>query len=238
MSKLIQSQARHLGSPTSRDTNNKPEESVREFFQTEIQSLSLLRDFPWHNKRAYGDFLAQTYYYVCHTTRLLAVCASRIGVDREKLHHRFLKHAAEERSHHLLAERDLAALGASLDDYPERALTAAMYETQYHRAEHHSPTTIFGYILTLEGLAVVHGPAVYAAVSSAHSDAATSFVKLHTNEDPDHLESAFSLLETLSTAETMAIQANFKLTRDLYRALLSEIIADSQQGVSFSKALA
>jgi hypothetical protein len=208
-------------------TNSNLEVDVRDFFQTEIQSLSVLRDFPWHSKRAYGDFLAQTYYYVCHTTRLLAVCASRLGVEREKLHHRFLKHAAEERSHHLLAERDLAALGASLGDYPERALTAAMYETQYYRAEHHSPTTIFGYILTLEGLAVVYGPSVYAAVSSAHRDEASSFVRLHANEDPGHLESAFALLETLSPAETAAIQANFKFTRDLYRALLSEVIAHS-----------
>jgi hypothetical protein len=198
---------------------------MREFFQTEIQGLSLLRDFPWGNKHAYGDFLAQTYYYVCHTTRLLAVCASRIGVEREKLHHRFLKHAAEERSHHLLAERDLAALGASLRDYPERALTAAMYETQYYRAEHLSPTTIFGYILALEGLAVVYGPSVYAAVNGAFGDEAAAFVKLHANEDPGHLESAFALLATLSPGETEAIQANFKFTRDLYRSLLTEIAA-------------
>lgn len=200
---------------------------MRDFFQTEIQSLGLIREFPWANKRAYADFLAQTYYYVCHTTRLLAVCASRIGVEREKLHHRFLKHAAEERSHHLLAERDVAALGMSLADFPERALTAAMYETQYYRAEHVSPTTIFGYIFALEGVAVVHGPSVYAAVSRSHGDEAAAFVRLHAHEDPSHLDSAFAVIETLSEQEITSIQANFKFTRDLYRALLLEIVASS-----------
>jgi thiaminase len=211
----------------SQDSYSELEDDMRDFFQTEIQGLGVIRDFPWANKRAYADFLAQTYYYVCHTTRLLAVCASRIGVDREKLHHRFLKHAAEERSHHLLAERDVAALGMSLADFPQRALTAAMYETQYFRAEHLSPTTIFGYILALEGLAVVYGPSVYAAVIRSHGDEAAAFVRLHSNEDPGHLESAFALLETMSAQEIASIQSNFKFTRDLYRALLLEIVANS-----------
>ena len=198
---------------------------MREFFQTEIQSLAMIREFPWDNQRAYADFLAQTYYYVCHTTRLLAVCASRIGVEREKLHHRFLKHAAEERSHHLLAQRDIQALGTTLTAFPERAITSALYEAQYFRAEHGSPTTIFGYILALEGLAVVYGPDVYRAVSRHHGDTPTSFVKLHANEDPHHLESAFAILETLGAEEVSLIRGNFKFTRDLYRTLLLEIQA-------------
>ena len=32
---------------------------------------------PWHDKAVYGGFLAQTNYYVSHSTRLLALAASR-----------------------------------------------------------------------------------------------------------------------------------------------------------------
>jgi hypothetical protein len=202
---------------------------MKDFFQDQIGSLALVRDFPWENRRAYADFLAQTYYYVCHTTRLLALCASRIGIDREKLHHRFLKHAAEERSHHLLAERDIQALGLSLAAFPERSLTAALYEAQYFRVEHGWPTTIFGYILALEGLSVVHGPHVYKAVNQHYGDAAASFVKLHSLEDPDHLESAFAMIAAMDGDELSRIKANFCFTRDLYRTLLHEIRASHPQ---------
>ena len=196
---------------------------MKEFFQTEIQSLGVIREFPWDNRKAYADFLAQTYYYVCHTTRLLAVCAARIGVDREKLHHRFLKHAAEERSPHLLAERDVEALGSSLSALPERAVTSALYESQYFRAEHISPTMIFGYIFALEGLAAIHGPYVYESVKQCYGDRAVAFVKLHANDDPGHLERSFAIMDGMSDSEISLIHRNFRFTRDLYLALLREI---------------
>jgi hypothetical protein len=197
---------------------------MKDFFQSEIKKLETLRDFPWDNPDAYADFLAQTYYYVCHTTRLLAVCASRLDVTREKLHHRFLKHAAEERSHHLLATRDIEGLGRTLVSFPERPLTAAMYESQYFRAEHVAPTAIFGYILALEGLAVTYGPHIYEAVARYHGDRASSFVKLHANEDPGHLESAFAELDTFSEREISLVQANFRFTTDLYSKVLADIV--------------
>ncbi|MDD9971795.1 MAG: iron-containing redox enzyme family protein [Myxococcales bacterium] len=198
---------------------------MRDFFQTEIRSFDVVRQFPWTDRRGYADFLAQTYYYVCHTTRLLAVSAARIGVQREKLHHRFLKHAAQERSHHLLAERDLQQLGYRLSSFPERALTASLYESQYYRAEHLCPTMIFGYIFALEGLAAVHGPYVYRTIYDHYGDDCASFVKLHANEDPGHLEATFEIVETLSSEEAARIKDNFLFTRDLYKALLGQIQA-------------
>ncbi len=83
---------------------------MKTFFDSHRGDLDAIRDYPFANPEAYAQFLAQTRHYVVHTTRLLGVTAGRIGEEREKLHNRFMQHAAEERSHHLLADHDLPAL--------------------------------------------------------------------------------------------------------------------------------
>jgi hypothetical protein len=196
---------------------------MKEIFEREIRSLDVVRNFPWEDRRTYAEFLAQTFYYICHTTRLLGLCASRIGVDREKLHHRFLRHAAEERSHHLLAERDISALGFRLDDLSELPTTAALYETQYYRVEHISATSIFGYILALEGVSVIHGPHIYEIVAKRHGEA-SSFVKLHAEDDPGHLDAAFDAIGGLTAEERTLIERNLSFTCQLYLGFLRAII--------------
>lgn len=193
---------------------------MRDQFESQMQRLAFVRDLPWHDARFYAEFLAQTYYYVCHTTRLLGLAASRIGVDREKLHHRFLSHAAEERSHHLLANRDVRLLGFEIANIPLAPATSALYETQYHRIEHGDPTVVFGYILALEGAAVRHGPSVYEKVLSLHGSGPVSFLKLHAEEDPDHLDKAFEMVETFSAAEQLQIESNLKFSCALYATFL------------------
>jgi pyrroloquinoline quinone (PQQ) biosynthesis protein C len=194
---------------------------MREQFETQLQRLDFVRDLPWQDPRFYAEFLSQTYYYVCHTTRLLGLAASRIGVDREKLHHRFLSHAAEERSHHLLAQRDVRLLGYEIANIAEAPATSALYETQYHRIEHQSPTIVFGYILALEGVAVVHGPAVYQRVVGLHGDGPVSFLKLHAEDDPDHLDKAFEMVSALSPAEQAEIARNLRFSCALYSTFLA-----------------
>jgi hypothetical protein len=200
---------------------------MKDLFQMEMRALEPILQFPWDNARAYAQFLAQTYHYICHSTRLLGLCASRIGVDREKLHNRFLRHAAEERGHHLLAERDVRRLGFSLHAMPELPMTAALYETQYYRAEHVGPTAIFGYILALEGIGVVHGGRIYEAARMHHTEEACAFIKLHATEDPGHLESAFAAIAALTEAERETVAGNLRFTRRLYLGFLQAICQES-----------
>src|SRR3712207_1317678 len=90
--------------------------------------------YPWKHKASYANALAQTYYYVSHSTRLLAVSASRFALEDEALHRRFAAHMVEEKSHHLLAAHDLKVLGHSLTDFPELPATHAFYESQYYKS--------------------------------------------------------------------------------------------------------
>ena len=196
---------------------------MRAFFESHAHDLDEIRDFPFHDRDAYARFLAQTRHYVVHTTRLLGLTASRVGEEREKLHFRFLKHAAEERSHHLLAERDLRELDQDIGEFPELPITSALYESQYYRVEFRDPTIIFGYILALEGLAVIHGDWVYETVCKNHGHEAAAFVKLHAHEDPEHVERTLEVVEGLTSAEQALIQTNFSHTCSLYRLFLAAI---------------
>jgi hypothetical protein len=206
---------------------------------SEISKFNRARTVDWEDKAVYAEYVAQTFYYCAHTTRLLAVAGALFGVDREKLHQRFLKHAAEERGHQLLAVRDLAKLGHSLEDFPELPLTSALYETQYHRIMRINPLTLFGYILALEGNAVAYGPMVYDTVRKAHGDGPASFLRVHAEEDPDHLDTAFTMVSALSTDEQRLVLENTKYSLAMYDAFLRSTVehADARRVSGFPAAV-
>jgi hypothetical protein len=201
---------------------------LKAYFNSQLGILGQgVRRFPWQAESAYAEFLAQTYYYVGHSTRLLAASAARLGVEDEKLHHRFLKHTAEERSHHLLASHDLDKLGYALANFPELPTTAAMYECQYFRIEHRDPTALFGYILALEGLSVAYGREVYESALKGFNERACTFLKVHVEEDIEHLETAFSYIETLSETKQMLIRQNLVHSCHLYNVFLDGIASSA-----------
>lgn len=195
---------------------------MEQILRAELSELPIA-EVEWSKPRVYAQFVAQTYYYVCHSTRLLGAAAARVSVAHEKLHQRFLKHASEERSHHLLAERDLRALGFTLADFPELPSTAALYQTQYYRIDYVSPLSLLGYILALEGVAVTHGPAVHAAVRAAHGPDAAAFLRLHAEEDPDHLDKAFEVVRALAEPEVALVLHNLRFSCALYGSFLRAI---------------
>jgi pyrroloquinoline quinone (PQQ) biosynthesis protein C len=166
------------------------------------------RDFPWHNKEAYAHYIAQTYYYVSHSTRLLGLAASRLGPDRENFHKRFMEHAGEEKGHHILALNDLKALGKSLEDLPLLPETAAFFEPQYYKIEYQSPLALLGYILCLEAFAVADGRRIYQEIEKAHGKAAGTFMKVHAEDDPDHVQKALKVTEGLDEKEMAFIERN------------------------------
>lgn len=181
-----------------------------------------VRATPWRDKSVYGAFLAQTYYYVSHSTRLLALAASRFGFAEEKIHRRFVKHATEEMSHETLAVRDLKSLGLSLDHYREFPSTRAFYQTQYYMIEHVSPWSFWGYILMLEGLASTKGLWLFNEIKRHHGDRAASFVKVHAAEDVGHMAEAEKALQSLPDQERPVVVEQIANSCFFYCAMLQQ----------------
>lgn len=181
--------------------------------------------FPWADRRAYADWLAQTYFYVRHSTRLLASAAARFGHDERgtALHSRFAAHMGEEKKHELLCIHDLKAIGESLDSYPEHPSTRMFYEPQYYKIEHQAPEVLFGYILPLEAIGPWHGKRLVGSIVQAHGEKSVAFLKLHAAEDVEHLDKALHLLSALSDGERKLVAQNMEQTTHAYIAMLDEI---------------
>jgi hypothetical protein len=182
-------------------------------------------EFPWSDRHAYADWLAQTYFYVRHSTRLLAAAAARFSLDERgmTLHWRFVAHMAEEKKHELLCVHDLKSIGASLEALPERSSTRMFYEPQYYKVEHRAPIALFGYILPLEAIGPWHGKRILERLIGAHGEKCTSFLKLHAAEDVEHLDKALQVLSDIGPVERRLVEENMWQTTHAYLGILHEI---------------
>jgi len=190
------------------------------------------RRFPWTDRAAYAGWLAQTYYYVRHSTRLLAAAAARFPHTRagDTLHHRFGAHMGEEKRHELLCVRDIQALGETLDNLPEHATTRMFYEPQYYKVEYQAPSVLLGYILPLEVIAPLSGALVIEQLIAVHGPKCANFLKVHAQEDVAHVGRALALVETLPHHERELIVENMKQTAVAYAAMLDAIVQHATRG--------
>lgn len=186
-----------------------------------------LHRFPWESKDAYAGWLAQTYFYVRHSTRLLAAAAARFGLDNRNnaSHVRFGAHIAEERSHEKLVLHDLAQLGVAPDALRELNSTRMFYETQYYKIEHVDPYAVYGYILMLEATGPICGDAIVERVTHAFGPRCATFLKLHAAEDVDHVQRALNMVGQLDKSTHETVLQNLHQSAQAYRLMLGEIDA-------------
>lgn len=202
---------------------------MKNTFATCMREIDVaVESFPWHERRAYADWLAQTYFYVRHSTRLLAAAAGRFPYDDRgnALHQRFGAHIAEEEKHELLALHDVKTLGFNLDDFPERDATRMFYEPQYYKVEHEDPLALFGYILPLEAVAVSKGKWVLARTDQLFGRAAGTFLRVHAEDDVEHLDKAFAALDGITPQQAIIVERNLRQSTTAYVGILSALRQD------------
>ncbi len=192
------------------------------------QSVSLLQNsyesMPWDNKEFYANYLAQTFYYVRHSTRLLATSAGRLDYENQQpLHLRFLKHLGEEANHERLAINDLKALGYTVEDFKELNSTRFFYESQYYKIEHKNPLALMGYILYLEVLAQNICPPLAKKLTALYGKKAATFLLVHGEEDPHHVEEAQKLLAGLAPPTLEIITENLIQSSCAFDLMMREI---------------
>ncbi len=201
---------------------------MKKIIEQGVQDLDrAISGFPTTDKIAYGWWLKQTYHYVCHSTRLLALASSRFSRDpqQDALHYRFSEHVAEERGHEFLASRDLKALGFDLNEFEELPETQAFYQSQYYWIEHVHPIAFFGYVLCLEAFSLSGGVRMYKDALPAFGEKATLFMKVHVQEDVGHLDKALQLVENLPADQREIVLSNFRLSCALYERIYHAIQA-------------
>lgn len=179
---------------------------------------------PWANREFYSNYLAQTFYYVRHSTRILALSAGRLDYEnQQKIHLRFLKHLGEEANHEKLALNDLKFMGHTIDDFDELNTTRFFYETQYYKIEHQHPLALMGYILFLEVLAQNVCPPLSRKLADLHGKKSATFLLVHGEEDPEHVSEAKKLLETLDARAIDHITVNLEQSAYAFDHMMLEI---------------
>jgi uncharacterized ferritin-like protein (DUF455 family) len=185
-----------------------------------LNMCSTLQSYNWESREAYAQYLAQTYYFVSHSTRLLAASAARFSQAETKMHRRFLKHTEEENSHEVMALRDLQNLGYKIEDFPELPETRLLYEPQYFKVEHLDPLALMGYILALEVLAYKECPPLKSFLTDRYGAKCTVFIKVHADDDPDHVEKAMELIQGLPEHRLNMIMENLEQTSIAYVSMI------------------
>lgn len=177
---------------------------------------------PWENATYYGWYLAQTFYFVSHSCRLLAASASYFDVSKDALFKRFTAHINEEKNHEVVTVNDLKALGSNLSNFIELPITKVFYESQYYKIERKDPTALLGYIIFLEGVSVDVYPKIFSRIENAHGKSATRFLNLHIKEDPTHIDLALKFASELPQAQQDLIRDNIFQTSDIYFKILDD----------------
>jgi hypothetical protein len=183
------------------------------------QTKEVIDSMPWDNPLFYQLFLAQTYYFVSHSTRLLARSISHFGVDRDNLYRRFVAHLKEENYHERLVVNDLKSSAQHPTDFQELSITRAFWETQFYKIDQTKGISLLGYILYLEAIPV-H---CFKGVEGMFPKKSSSFAQVHMDEDPAHLQSAISMINEMNPDEQSEIWSNFHQTSELYQIMLCEI---------------
>ena len=191
--------------------------------QSVEKMVSSMEAFPWEDRKAYADLMAQTFWYSRHTTRILTFAGITYGFEDDDHHYRFLKHASEEKKHEQLALRDIKELGFSIEDFEESFNTMALYQTQYYWIDREGPSSIYGYILALEDYAVKACSKMADMCSDFHGSKTSHFWKEHYEADPAHVESALKFVRKLSPETLELVSKNLKQTAHNYSSIYDEI---------------
>lgn len=202
---------------------------MRTLFNNEIAGLKqYMLSLPWEDSDFYQVFLSQTYYFVQHSTRLLALASACTPMNENSLHRRFAAHISEEKGHDQLALNDLKKLSGGTGLSRELVETKNLYEIQYYKIQKLHSAALFGYILALEGIASLICPHFVDRVYQAHGVEAARFLKLHIEEDPDHVDKAFAELKDLQPMVFEFTAQNLVQSFRNYKSVLEAALLECQ----------
>lgn len=175
------------------------------------------------NKKRYEQWLAQTYYFVAHSIPLLERAIA--SAKDPKFIERSKEHIREETGHDKIALNDLKVLESPIKDLPEWQWTRDFYNRQYQQVERRGEL-LLGYILALEGMATLSAH-ILPPILQAYGVKASKFVKIHIEEDLDHLPHAIE--HTLALDCKNEILQNFTKTIAEYREFTKLLLNEKEQ---------
>ncbi len=198
---------------------------LKQLFDSTQKELAVTAEnFQWTAKMSYAMWLRCTLGYVQNSTRLLALAGGMLPPDKTKLSNRFITHAAEEKNHDKLLVSDLKALGFQVEQLqPTFEMLSYSRSLYFWTSPAGNPLGLIGWVLSLEGLAANIGPTVYKKTTVAFGAKATSFLGVHAESDPDHLEKALQITQDLNASEFAIVADALLMYTYQYQQVLHSI---------------
>lgn len=143
----------------------------------------------------YAAYLGQTYHLVRHTSRTLALAASRLPEEQRGLRAWFLEQATEEDGHELFCVKDLKNLGlepATVIDAGPGPGAWGLFTQNYYMAAQGNPVGMLGVATATEGMGaeLAGGMAQVLVERYDVPEVAVTFLRSHAGFDKKHLEEA------------------------------------------------
>lgn len=205
-------------------------EELRKVFDEQQDKLFKIRkNFPWTVKDAYLGWLVQTYEYALNSTRILAMTGGKMPADKTPFANRFITHAAEEKGHERLLENDVRSFGLDIRKLPVITEAKAFHQSLYYWFGFGNPVGMFGWVLALEGFAVRNVPEMYEVCLKQFGPKATTFLKVHAQEDEDHLRKAFDSISHFTPEENGLVASTLVQYAELYGMILTKIAEQNRE---------
>lgn len=192
--------------------------------RTQEKLKKTVQSFPWDEKYCYALWLANSYHYALNSTRLLALASGTMPLHLTKISNRFVQHAVEEKGHEKLLENDIKALGYKIDELPVSNEMKVYYRSLYYwMTPAGQAVGLIGWILSLEALAANMGPWLNKTANESHGEKTTSFLRVHSDADPDHLNKALEITKLLNEDELKIVAESIEMYSVQYCNVLNEI---------------
>lgn len=190
-----------------------------------LETEKAIFEMPWNRSDFYQLYLKQTYFYVSHSTKLLALMMGHIPPEQNQIAQRIIHHLSEENHHEKLASNDVKNLKEKISESDELLSTKNFYQINYYHIQHLHPLSFFGYIIFLEVLAAQIGPKLLIELKKHYPEKCLTFLKVHSEEDPSHVEKAYAQINSFPPEIQTHIWNSILQSQFNFVALLHDIKA-------------
>jgi Iron-containing redox enzyme len=210
----------------------------KKFEEVVSKTADDIRSYPWEDPAFYKSWLAQQYFLVRHTPRLLCALALRVQLEDQKGFAEALHHLREETGHDQWLLADMKKMGTDPSHHEAIPAASAMIKAQYYQIQHDDPLSLCGYSQYLEYLSVLVAGEIADRVKAAHGKNAAVFLSGHANVDVEHAEDGWKIIERANKVQAQKIVENLEMTEVLYKQMYNEIIKRLDNKISSNKAAA
>lgn len=179
-------------------------EIVKTILKVLPKSEELITKLPWEEKEFYAQYLAQTFFYVSHSVKLLKYALERTKDAKLKQH--LAQHINEETGHEKWALSDLKNLGYDIKNFSELPSTQNLYSSIYEGIDRDGALAIVGYAMALESISASKGPEIGNRLKSTWGAKCSSFVASHGDKDQGHNQENIQLLDFFSNQDSHKLE--------------------------------